>query len=595
MNDTQNRQDSFAGPLEGEYVLSLRDLFRVVWRRLWIIVLVAIVFGGAAVGYSISQVPIYQATQQMLVGQSGGISQTPGDTLALQQLTQTMSTAANSQLVAENVAEQLDLEEDPASLLAGLEVEPVPETQFIELSYYDTDPERARRIVSAFGEAFSEEISEVSPDASGITARPWGEASASAGPVSPDPVRNALFAIVLGGFLGLGLVFLLEYLDDSWGSPEEAEEVSGVPTFGVIPQFAPSTARKKKALPAGKAAGKKAPARAYASNRVAGFAGTRKARYQEIARDESVVWPFGFALLDADGKIEDANSALRRMLGYEAGELRGAVFAEFASHPDDVESHAKMHRELMDGERDHYQLEKRCIKKDGQLMWVCLTVSPGQDPDGEIRFAIATVEDITSRKQAEESLQLSKEERRLSKTRLRTMIDQSPLIIQVFTQDGYSLMTNSAWDEFWGRKEEDTGSLNVFEDAAVREAGLTPYIEKSVSDGDDVRTPSLFYQPAENGHKKDACWIRASVHPVRDEAERVIEVMLVIEDVTEYRRAEEISEKSAAEMSRMKESLERNVAERERAEAALKESREKFRSLVRYVSGDPTDNEGKGR
>jgi capsular polysaccharide biosynthesis protein len=52
-----------------------------------------------------------------------------------------------------------------------------------------------------------------------------------------------LLALVAGGALGVALAFLLEYLDDSWGSPEEAEQISGVPTFGVIPTFKVSKAR----------------------------------------------------------------------------------------------------------------------------------------------------------------------------------------------------------------------------------------------------------------------------------------------------------------------------------------------------------------
>jgi len=64
--------------------------------------------------------------------------------------------------------------------------------------------------------------------------------------VSPDPLLNGLVALALGLLLGLGLAFLLEYLDDSWESPEEVERVSGVPTFGVIPGFQVKTSEKKK-------------------------------------------------------------------------------------------------------------------------------------------------------------------------------------------------------------------------------------------------------------------------------------------------------------------------------------------------------------
>ena len=84
---------------------------------------------------------------------------------------------------------------------------------------------------------FSERSTEVSRSANAITATVWETAVLPEHPVKPNPLRNAAVALVLGTFLGLGLAFLLEYLDDSWNSPEEVERVSGIPTFGVIPEF----------------------------------------------------------------------------------------------------------------------------------------------------------------------------------------------------------------------------------------------------------------------------------------------------------------------------------------------------------------------
>ncbi len=63
--------------------------------------------------------------------------------------------------------------------------------------------------------------------------------------MSPNPVRNGLLALAIGLMFGVGLAFLLEYLDDSWQSPEEVEQVSGVPTFGIISEFKMPKGQKK--------------------------------------------------------------------------------------------------------------------------------------------------------------------------------------------------------------------------------------------------------------------------------------------------------------------------------------------------------------
>ena len=52
----------------------------------------------------------------------------------------------------------------------------------------------------------------------------------------PRPLRNGFVALLFGLMLGVGLAFLLDYLDDSWRSPAEVEQISGVPTYALIPQ-----------------------------------------------------------------------------------------------------------------------------------------------------------------------------------------------------------------------------------------------------------------------------------------------------------------------------------------------------------------------
>lgn len=224
-------------PVEDEDAVYIEDFLRVIWRRLWVIVLVALAFMGAAGGFSLAQTPVYEASSKMLVGQEQE-GEAPinlgNDVLGLQQLTQTVAELVPTRPVAEEVIRRLNLQTTPEAFLDNVSVEQVADTQVVEVSYRDTDPERARQVANAIGEVFSEQVSEVSPSTSAITTTVWEQAAVPDSPISPDPLRNVLLALVLGGVLGLVMVFLVEYLDDPWRSPEEVEQVSGVPTFGVI-------------------------------------------------------------------------------------------------------------------------------------------------------------------------------------------------------------------------------------------------------------------------------------------------------------------------------------------------------------------------
>ena len=238
------------GAADGEQLLSLRDVLRTVWKRLWVVVLVALVFVGAAVGLSLLQTPVYEASAKVLVSQELGGDAQAGNLASnvegLQQIVQTVIVQIEIRPVAEEVIRRLGLQASPEGILENLTVEQIETTQVIQLSYSDTDPERAQQAVNSISEVASERVSEVRAGASDITATVVEPAVVPGAPVSPDPVRNGLLALGLGLMLGLGLVFLLEYLDDSWRSPEEVEQFSGVPTFGVIPKFEVAKVKKRK-------------------------------------------------------------------------------------------------------------------------------------------------------------------------------------------------------------------------------------------------------------------------------------------------------------------------------------------------------------
>jgi PAS domain S-box-containing protein len=111
----------------------------------------------------------------------------------------------------------------------------------------------------------------------------------------------------------------------------------------------------------------------------------------------------GIALVDLEGQVFLSNPALRQMLGYTEEEILSIPISEI-THPEDIEKDLVFAEELFEGERDYYQLEKRYIKKNGDVMWGHLTGSAVNNEKGEILFGIGMIEDITVRKQLESQL-----------------------------------------------------------------------------------------------------------------------------------------------------------------------------------------------
>lgn len=231
--------ESLGNMYENENILSLRDSLQIVRRRALVILLVALLPVALVVGYDLIQTPVYEASIKVLIGQEGtdAPSALNNELQGLEELTPTMSTALGTRPVAEGVIQRLNLDISPGDFLDNLNVEQIEGTQFITVSYRDSNPERARLIANTVGYEFSDQISEVSPGTSAITAMVWETATTPDSSVSPNPIRDGFLALAMGIVLGVWLALLLEYLDDNWRSPDESERVSGVPTLAVVPKF----------------------------------------------------------------------------------------------------------------------------------------------------------------------------------------------------------------------------------------------------------------------------------------------------------------------------------------------------------------------
>ncbi|MDI6817333.1 MAG: PAS domain S-box protein [Actinomycetota bacterium] len=107
----------------------------------------------------------------------------------------------------------------------------------------------------------------------------------------------------------------------------------------------------------------------------------------------------GIAHVDLSGRFIRLNKKYCSIVGYPKNELTKLRFQDI-THPDDLEDDLRQARELLEGVINTYSMEKRYIKKDGSVVWVSLSASLVRSENGEPRYYIAMVEDISERKQA---------------------------------------------------------------------------------------------------------------------------------------------------------------------------------------------------
>jgi formate hydrogenlyase transcriptional activator len=170
---------------------------------------------------------------------------------------------------------------------------------------------------------------------------------------------------------------------------------------------------------------------------------TERKRTEEALRKSEERWrsvfensAIGVALTDMNGRFLATNPIYQKMLGYTEEEFQTVSFLEI-THEDYREANWALVKELLEGKRDQFQIEKQYRRKDGNLIWVRNNVSLVPGTDSMPRFIMALSEDITERKEAEEALQKSEE-------RVRLILDSTAEGIFGCDPNGTCLFCNQA-------------------------------------------------------------------------------------------------------------------------------------------------------
>lgn len=217
--------------------IDLLELLGVVRRHIVALLLTTVL--AAAAGFAVSKflmTPQYQASALMIVNtrQDTTANVTSDQLNSASKLVSTYSIIVKSDTVLNKVIANLGLNMSYETLANKVGVAAVDDTQVMEITVTDANPDGARQVC--------EQITQVAPDAI-LTAVEAGSvkvisaASVDPDPVSPNVMRNTAIAGVLGLVVCLGVLFLQVLLDNKINTEEDVTKQLGLNVIGVIPDY----------------------------------------------------------------------------------------------------------------------------------------------------------------------------------------------------------------------------------------------------------------------------------------------------------------------------------------------------------------------
>ncbi|MHC4428138.1 MAG: PAS domain-containing protein, partial [Planctomycetota bacterium] len=231
----------------------------------------------------------------------------------------------------------------------------------------------------------------------------------------------------------------------------------------------------------------------------------------------------GMALVKPDGCFIRANESFGSMLGYDEDELVGKSYRDI-THPDDLEPSQEAVRGVVVGANDAFTLEKRYIRRNGDVLWAITSVGAVRDRQGKLVYLVAESQDITERKKVEGTL-------RQSEGIFRQLTENIREVFWITSGDGEQIVyVSPAYEEVWGRSCQ-----SLYDDASQ-------WLEAIVEE-DRSRVERAFIQADSGGdfdeeyriRRPDGSlrWIRDQGAPILDEDGRVDRIAGIAEDITE--------------------------------------------------------------
>lgn len=218
--------------------LDLRSFLPIIRKRWWYIaaaMLIAVIT-ALIVSFFFLQ-PVYQSDTSLYVGRDQDTQNTIAynDLMLNTQLVNDYRELVKSRMISGMVMEELGLEDITSEEFAKkLDVSSKEGTRLIRISAQDEDPEMAMQIAGKVAEVFKVKAVEIMKVEN---IQIIDEAEIPSSPIKPDKKMNIAIAGVIGIMLGIGVIFVAEFMDNSVKTAEDVQKYTGLPVIGNIPAF----------------------------------------------------------------------------------------------------------------------------------------------------------------------------------------------------------------------------------------------------------------------------------------------------------------------------------------------------------------------
>lgn len=223
--------------MDKEVNLDLRDVYNIIRKRLWLIAAVTLTAAMVSLIFSFFVIkPTYEASTSVIIGKlptNEDSRMQYNDVMMYQSLVKTYVEIVNARTVSKNVVEKLELDMKPEDLMKCISATPVTNTQMIKIKVSAKSPLDTQRITNAVTEAFINEAMKQFPSG---TVKIMDSAVIPEHPSKPNKKLNVVIAFSLGFIVSVGIVFFIEYMDNTIKTENDIEKYVGLPVIGIIPK-----------------------------------------------------------------------------------------------------------------------------------------------------------------------------------------------------------------------------------------------------------------------------------------------------------------------------------------------------------------------